>query len=82
MSVTAMKRVVRVLVYEGPDEWVDKTLERSLPANTKYTLGPDTSITSLQADVVDLPLWITEQAKLKVIEGGWPGKRNMEHDNL
>lgn len=25
-----MKRVVRIIIYEGDNEWVDKTLEKSL----------------------------------------------------
>lgn len=35
-------RVVRVLVYEGTKEWIDKTLERSFITSTPFVAGTNT----------------------------------------
>lgn len=39
-----MKKVTRIIAYEGDDKWVDETLGRSLPTGTK-TLSNHGSIT-------------------------------------
>ena len=37
-----MSRVYRVLVYEGPDDWVNLTLKKGLPNEQTTKFGSDT----------------------------------------
>jgi hypothetical protein len=48
------KRVVRILIYEGSEAWVNQTLERSLQGRREFPSG---TITALQPQEMVTKPW-------------------------
>lgn len=44
-----MKRITRLIIYEGPDEWVDGTIARSFPEGINI-LGTDRKIAIVKVE--------------------------------
>lgn len=49
-----MKRVIRVLIYEGEDSWVDATIAKSIHGQVKVPLGTITALTVPECPALDL----------------------------
>ncbi len=47
-----MKKVVRIIIYEGDDEWVDKTLSKSLKEGYTNISGGDRTIKVVDLETV------------------------------
>ena len=60
-----MKKVVRVVIYEGDDEWVDATLAKSLKLGYSGVAGKKGSIIILDA-LSDNPDLIAEENVLRI----------------
>jgi hypothetical protein len=62
-------RVVRVIEYKGPADWLDKVLAKSL--NGFHTMGRDRSITAITVDAEHLPYEIERQLALSPRDENW-----------